>query len=66
MNEQERQQAFIQAMQTASQQFGLDLKVTLQTATPGDGEMVIVKPVLTIVAIAGWVEPQINENNETT
>lgn len=61
MNEQERQQAFIKALQAASKQFGFDIKVTLQAKALGNDEVVIVEPALNIVSIAGWIEPEKSE-----
>lgn len=54
MSEEERRAAFMMALQAISQQYGVEVRVSLQTEQLGP--VVQVRPVLNLVVIEGWSE----------
>lgn len=55
MSEQERQQRFMELMRQAEQECGYTL--TMTTLTEKLGEAVLIKPVLAISPVVGWIPP---------
>lgn len=58
MNEQERQQAYIEAVKALSVQYGYELQAQILTDNLGGG--ILHKPQLALVPIANW-QPPANE-----
>lgn len=56
MTDQERQQGFLKAVRQAEQQFGLTIIAVLQEERLG--EALLVRPMLQVVKLEGWKEPE--------